>query len=83
MPESRGGKELVPDSASKIHFPWEKRKRTWCFSACVQRWKLSRGTRRRQVPSLVQEDPLEEEMAICSSILTWTIPYTDEPGVLG
>lgn len=38
-----GGEELVPDSASKIHFPWEKRKRTWCFSACVQRWKLSRG----------------------------------------
>ena len=27
------GEELVPDSASKIHIPWEKRKRTWCFSA--------------------------------------------------
>jgi len=34
LPESGGrGEELVPDSASKIHIPWEKRKRTWCFSA--------------------------------------------------
>ena len=26
------------------------------------------------------EDPLEEEMATHSSILTWTIPCTEEPG---
>ena len=25
------GEELVSDSASKIYFPWEKRKRTWWF----------------------------------------------------
>ena len=29
-----------------------------------------------------QEDPLEEEMATHSSILTWKIPWTEEPGVL-
>jgi len=29
-----------------------------------------------------QEDPLEEEMAIHSSILTWKIPGTEEPGKL-
>ena len=27
-----------------------------------------------------QEDPLEKEMAIHSSILTWEIPWTEEPG---
>ena len=29
---------------------------------------------------LGQEDPLEEEMATHSSILTWEIPWTEEPG---
>ena len=28
------------------------------------------------------EDPLEEEMAIHSSILAWRIPWTEEPGGL-
>ena len=32
------------------------------------------------VGSLGQEDPLEEEMAIHSSILAWRIPWTKEPG---
>ena len=32
--------------------------------------------------SLVQEDPLEEEVAPHSNILTWQIPYTEEPGGL-
>ena len=32
--------------------------------------------------SLSQDDPLEEEMAICSSILAWKIPHTEEPGGL-
>ena len=31
---------------------------------------------------LSQEDPLENEMATHSSILTWTIPWTEEPGGL-
>ena len=35
-----------------------------------------------QVQSLGQEDPLEEEMAIHSSILVWEIPWTEEPGRL-
>ena len=29
-----------------------------------------------------QEDPLEKEMAIHSSILAWKIPWTEEPGGL-
>ena len=32
--------------------------------------------------SLGQEHPLEKEMATCSSILTWKIPWTEEPGEL-
>ena len=30
------------------------------------------------VQSLVWEDPLEEGMATCSSILAWRIPWTEE-----
>ena len=33
-----------------------------------------------RVRSLGREDPLEEEMATHSSILAWTIPWTEEPG---
>ena len=35
-----------------------------------------------QVWSLGREDPLEEEMAMHSSILAWRIPRTEEPGRL-
>ena len=34
------------------------------------------------VQSLGQEDPMEEGMATHSSILAWTIPWTEEPGRL-
>ena len=33
-----------------------------------------------QVQSLDQEDPLEKGLATHSSILAWTIPWTEEPG---
>ena len=33
-----------------------------------------------RVHSLSWEDPLEEEMATHSSILTWRILWTEEPG---
>ena len=35
-----------------------------------------------QVRTLGQEDPLEKEMATHSSILSWEIPWTEEPGKL-
>ena len=34
------------------------------------------------VQSLGRENPLEEGMATHSSILTWRIPWTEEPGGL-
>ena len=36
----------------------------------------------RQVRSLGQEDPLQEEMATHSSIFAWRIPWTEEVGRL-
>ena len=33
-----------------------------------------------QVRSSAWEDLLEKEMAICSSIIAWKIPWTKEPG---
>ena len=35
-----------------------------------------------QFRSLGREDPLEEGMATCSSVLAWRIPWTEEPGGL-
>ena len=34
------------------------------------------------VQSLVQEDPLEKEMATHSSTLAWKVPWTEKPGRL-
>ena len=39
-------------------------------------------TQEMQIQSLGQEDPLEEEMAIHSSILAWETPRTEELGGL-
>ena len=39
-------------------------------------------TQETQVWSLGWEDPLEDGMGIPSSILTWRIPWTEEPGRL-
>ena len=39
-------------------------------------------TQEMQIQSLGQEDPLEEGMATCSSILDWRIPWTEESGGL-
>ena len=39
-------------------------------------------TEEMQLRSLGREDPLEKEIATHSSILTWKIPWTEEPGGL-
>ena len=39
-------------------------------------------TQETQVRSLGREDPLEEGVATHSSVLTWRIPWTEEPGGL-
>ena len=40
------------------------------------------GMQETQVRSLGQEDPLEKEMVTHFSILTWKIPWMEEPGGL-
>ena len=35
-----------------------------------------------KVQFLIQEDPLEKEMAAHSIVLAWEIPWTEEPGRL-
>ena len=42
----------------------------------------SRRHNEPQVPSLGWEDPLEEGMAVHSSILAWRVLWTEEPGGL-
>ena len=45
---------------------------------CLPLWEMQET----QVQALGQDDPLEKEMAIPFSILTWRIPWTEEPGGL-
>ena len=40
------------------------------------------SVKKMQARSLGQEESLEEEMAIYSSILSWRIPWTEKPGGL-
>ena len=48
-----------------------------------QRIHLSvQETQETRVQSPAQEDPLEEEMVACCSILAWEISWTEEPGRL-
>ena len=44
--------------------------------------KESTAVQETWLRSLGWEDPLEEGMATHSSILTWRIPWTEEPGGL-
>ena len=45
----------------------------------AQRVKRLPATWETRVRSLGWEDPLEKEMATHSSIVAWTIPWTEEP----
>ena len=51
-------------------------------SLVAQRLKRLPPIRETRVRSLGQEDPLEKEMAIHSSILAWRIPWMEEIGRL-
>ena len=53
-----------------------------CLLLVAQRLKHLPAIWETWVRSLGQEDPLEENMATHSSILTWRIPWTEEPGGL-
>ena len=48
----------------------------------VKNLLLMQETQKTWVRSRGGEDPLEEGMATCSSILAWKISWTEEPGRL-
>ena len=52
--------------------------------ACLVAQKVNNlpAVQETRVRSLGWEKPLEKEMATCSSILAWEIPWTEEPGGL-
>ena len=50
------------------------------MSLVAQKVKNLPATLQTQVRSLCLEDPLEKGMATHSSILSWEIPWTEEPG---
>ena len=52
------------------------------MAPCVKNLPAMQETQEMSVQSLGQEDPLEEDMATHSSILTWRIPWTEESGGL-
>ena len=55
-----------------LHYSWASLVAQTVTPAALETW----------VRSLGWEDPLEEGMAINSSILVWEIPWTEEPGGL-
>ena len=67
-PHSRGGLEPVTFQSGA--------------SLIAQSVKNLRAMQETWVHSLGWEDPLEKEMATQSSILSWRIPWTEEPGRL-
>jgi len=46
----------------------------------VKNLPVMQETQESSIRSLGQDYPLEEKMAIHSSILAWEIPWTEEPG---
>ena len=54
----------------------------FCDGSAVKNPHAMQEIQEMWVRSLGQEDPLEESMAIYSSILAWRIPETEEPGRL-
>ena len=51
-------------------------------SLVVQTVKNQPAVQETRVRSLGQQAPLEEEMATHSSVLAWSIPWTEGPGGL-
>ena len=83
--KSHGQRSLVgysPWSYRVVHdwvisLPWYE-----AITLVAQRLKCLPSMQETLVQSLGWEDPLEKEMATHSSILTWRIPWTEEPGGL-
>ena len=73
-PSHAGDSPPSPPAEARLLFPLKL--------AFLQMVKNLPAMQETQVQSLGREDPLEEGMATHSSILAWTIPWTQEPGGL-
>ena len=56
--------------------------RNWGFPGGTSGKEPALPIQETQARSLGGEDPLEEKMATHSSVLAWSIPWTEEPGGL-
>ena len=56
--------------------------RAFLVAQLIKNLPAMQETQEMWVQSLIQEDPLQKEMATHSSILTWRIPWKEEPGGL-
>ena len=74
---------LLPGEQQNQRECWKKQFfsyiHTWRASQVVLAVKNPPANAEIQVQSLVQEDPLEKEIATHSSIFVWEIPWTEEP----
>ena len=53
------------------------------WASLVPQWeRIHLPMQETRVQSLGQEDPLEKEMTIPSSVLAWEVLWTEEPGEL-
>ena len=57
-----------------VYYKWASHRVKW-YRICLPAHEML-------IRSLGQEDPLEKEMTIYSSVLAWRIPWTKEPGWL-
>ena len=79
QPTSQIAKDHSQGDFTSFNKPW-----LWASQGAlvIKNPPASEGDVKTGVPSLGEEDPLEEGMATHSSILAWRIPWTEEPGGL-
>ena len=68
------------DTTERLHFPFLIQVPQGFPSGSMVKYLSMQETVRVLLQN--SDDPLEEEMAIHSSILTWKIPETEDPGRL-
>ena len=74
---------LFPINFQRRHTSWVAQYSVFYgISLVAQMVKNLPEVQKTQVPCLGEEDPLEKGMACHSSILTWRVPQTEEPGGL-
>ena len=79
----QGGKRPSREwSVESFHWMGLKNMYTTIWDSQVAQWWRICLPSRRRVQSLYWEDLLEKEMATHTSILTWEIPWAEEPGGL-